>query len=182
MKVTLAYQSSVLLAAGALLLLQTSSSEAVQPTKPAASDVMKLSGCLRSSAAGDSKTTPQPVVYTLDVAAAHDQKGAAAPSGAPAERAEAKSRAPLKPAAYSITAPASVGLAAHVNHRVELTGRMIEGTATTTGTPGPPSPETAEAVDPTAAASNRTFEVQSLRMISATCPVPKAELDTESYF
>jgi hypothetical protein len=145
---------------------------AAQPTDSPHSGVIKLSGCLRSSAAGDTKTAPQPVIYTLDVAAASDEAGTAKAATAK-QRAEGKSRAPLKAATYTITAPAAIGLAAHVNHRVELTGRMRENIATTTGTPGPPSPESPEASSPSAAAANRTFEVESLKMLSTSCP-PRA--------
>jgi putative transposase len=35
-----------------------------------------------------------------------------------------------------------------------------------------PSAEAAEVIDPTAAAANRTFDVESLKMLSPTCPAP----------
>lgn len=168
MNVRSAYRFLGLLVTG-VVLLWAAPFEVVraQSAKPA-SELMTLTGCLRSSAAGDSKTAPQPVVYTLDVAATPQGKSKAAPG----QPAGPKSRAPLTPSQYTLSAPAAVGLATHVNHRVELKGRMREGNATTTGTPGKPSPETAQAVDPIAAAANRTFHVESLKMISATCPAP----------
>jgi hypothetical protein len=141
---------------------------AAQPAGTPTSHVMTLSGCLRSAAAGDTRTAPQPVIYTLDVSAAKNEAGPG--QTASRKRAEGKSTAPLKPATYTIVAPAKIALANHVNHRVELTGRMREGNATTTGSPGPPSRETPEGSDPTAAAASRTFEVESLKMLATSCP------------
>ena len=146
----------------AALALSPFAALAAQAPAPAPTPQVTLTGCLRSSAVGDGKTGSQAVVYTLDVSAARGEKGGKGTT----------SSTPLTPALYTLVAARDVALAGHVNHRVELKGRMREGQTTTTGIPGKPSPEAAEVADPTAAAASRTFEVESLKMISATCPVP----------
>ena len=69
---------------------------------------------------------------------------------------------------YTLTAPASVQLQAHVGHKVEISGHLKELGA----------PKTGEAADRDAQAkppaqpggAHNTFEVASLRMVATTCP------------
>jgi hypothetical protein len=71
----------------------------------------------------------------------------------------------LEPAATA----SGVNLKAHANHKVELVGTVspAKGMAETPSASAPPSSTPGAA---TAQAARQQFSVQSLKMVSATCP------------
>lgn len=126
----------------------------------------KVTGCLRTAGGSEAAGT-QAVVYTLDTAATASGSAPNSPAGPPAgspgtlrQTAQAK-----KGPSYTLKAPESIGLAKHVNHTVELTGRLQHPPAATGRASSQPAPEPSGAAD----AAAQVLEVTALRMVSATC-------------
>jgi hypothetical protein len=76
-------------------------------------------------------------------------------------------------ASYSLTAVSTVNLAAHVNHKVEVSGtvmRDVSESPSATAAPTPPGtpPTTAGAI--AAAKATPTLRVTTLKMIATSCP------------
>ena len=75
------------------------------------------------------------------------------------------------PASYALHADASVDLAAHVNHKVAITGTIPPGAAKSSGAPSATAPATPGAASPMSASDmTPALKVTSVKMISATCP------------
>jgi hypothetical protein len=117
-----------------------------------------LTGCLRSSAADTAVAGPSGRIFTLEVMERPRPATDAAGASAPAQ--------PTK-TTYSLAAAEALGLAAHADHQVELTGRM-QAPAAAAPRPGEPAREPAS--QPAAGGGHRTFEVSTLKMVSAKCP------------
>jgi hypothetical protein len=117
-------------------------------TTPQPGDLV-LTGCLQSgpgdTTAGDSKGR----IYTLSVASAASPTAATPPS----EKTSAAS-----PEIYTLMAAEALGLAKHVGHQVQLTGRLQT-----------PAPQKDAAATAKPGGAHRTFEVSSLKMIAAKC-------------
>jgi hypothetical protein len=74
---------------------------------------------------------------------------------------------------YSLTAVSTVNLAAHVNHKVEVSGTVMRDvteppSATTAPAPAATPPTTAAAI--AAARATPTLRVTSLKMVATSCP------------
>jgi hypothetical protein len=124
--------------------------------KPA---VTILKGCLRSHPADTTVAGPSGRLYTLEVLETAARPAAGSPTAEPAPPATSKTT-------YSLDAPESVGLAAHADHEVALTGRL-QTPSTPTKSPGA-APAAAER-KPAAGGGHRTFHVSELKMISTKC-------------
>jgi hypothetical protein len=153
-----------------MMSLATVASAAQQPVPPSAptpgqkpapaaeaQPVTVLTGCLRSSGADTAVAGPSGRIYTLEVVEP------------PAKSSTTPSTATNPPVAtkttYSLAAAESLGLAKHVDHEVQLTGKLqAPSTAATPPAPGPGTDR-----KPTAGGGHRTFEVTALKMIANKC-------------
>jgi hypothetical protein len=152
---------AIVLFAGTSLLAQTQSQPTGQPNIPQAGEA--LTGCLRSSPSGTSAADARDIVYTLEQTETATDKpsttpGAAAapPSGGSSSKVGSSSKT-----VYTLAAPASVGLARHVGHEVQLTGRMQ---------PAPAQSGASGAQDVKPGGAHNTFQVSALKMVSMNCP------------
>ena len=132
----------------------------------------EIAGCLRSSNSGASNASQSSVVYTLQERTNPNAKPpAATPGTAAAETSPNRSAATATPSdsTYTLSAPASVGLANHVGHKVVLTGHLQPsgGDANAPAAPGASSTRTQPA--PPAGGAHRTLQISALKMISTTC-------------
>jgi hypothetical protein len=166
---------SLTLMGGSAVLAQSrggSPQELAHTRQGAPTDETKLTGCLRSTSSGPASGT-QTVAYSLDTTPPASQAaGKPSPAGPPAGSQGSMRRVgeSARAQSYALQAAESVGLSKHVNHRIEVTGRLRQETPTTAaGRTAKPSPESAEASDPSAASSNQVIEVTAIRMISASC-------------
>jgi hypothetical protein len=173
--------ATALLAGSTSLLAQTgapaTAAPSTQPPSPdraaaqaGAQGTATVSGCLRTMRADTSVADPKGQIYTIEVVkeggAASDERGTPVPGTA----------APLT---YTLNAAESVGLAKHVGHYVQLTGRVRPVAATTgaaaSGTTGTAKPATGAATTSAAPGAKpgaaQTFDVTGLKMIAAKCPV-----------
>jgi hypothetical protein len=132
-----------------------------QPTPPAqapaasaaehADKAMKVSGCLKAGA-----TAGTFELATSKRAKASDAANPAQPPASPSSQAPAQdAMAKAGPRNVMLSAGAGVDLAAHLNHQVELGGTWQQSMASS--------------VSADAAKSGKTFNVTSVKMISATC-------------
>ena len=130
----------------------------------------EIAGCLRSSYNGASNATPSSVVYTLEERTNPNAKAPAATSGTAVVDTSPRSAATATPSnsTYTLSAPASVGLANHVGHKVLLTGHLqtSSGDANASANPRPSSTATHPAP---AGGAHRTLQISALKMISTTC-------------
>ena len=141
---------------------------AEQPTAANAADTT-IVGCLAQSTAGDVYTLTIAPATTADVIGAAgpadnagDAARAAGAAAPPSDAARATSRAPAStsaPATYTIVGIAADQLKAHVNHQVELKGRVSIASAA------------AAAVQSRSAV--KEFRASSVKMLNATCPPAK---------
>src|SRR5688572_17085576 len=122
-----------------------------KPTTPASStmsgDKVTYTGCIK---AGTTEGT-----WVLENA--ETQKAGAPASGAVGTSGTSKMSLNLDPAA-------SVNLKGHANHKVELVGTVSKGGAASS------SASTPGAAGTQAAGQGQRFSVESLKMVSATCP------------
>ena len=178
------FSIAVALATGIPLLAQTPSPSTGQPptqkpTSPATAQAGEtmLTGCLRSSHADQGAADSKGVVFTLEVTEATGTRPAPSlEAGAPPPPAAASKTT------YTLNGPESLGLAKHVNHEVQLTGRMQASSATMRSTERPQStPPATQTPSPTTGGAkpvagggggHRTFEVAALKMVSANCSQP----------
>jgi hypothetical protein len=131
-----------------------------QPTPPAqapaaaaehAEKATKVSGCLKAGA-----TAGTFELATGKKAKASDAANPAQPPASPSSQAPAQdAMAKAGSRNVMLSAGAGVDLAAHLNHQVELAGTWQQSMAS--------------AVSADAAKSGKTFNVTSVKMISATC-------------
>ena len=139
------------------LLLVAAPAQAQQPAAQEKPPTTVLTGCLKSSGADTAVAGPSGRIYTLEVTEA--------PPAAAAATATATSNPPVaSKTTYSLSAAESLGLAKHVEHEVELTGRLQAPAATTT-TPAATTP----ASPPKAGGAHRTFEVSAVKMVAVKC-------------
>jgi hypothetical protein len=138
-----------------ILLSATTPLLAQQPPATDKPPVTVLTGCLRSSGADTAVAGPDGRLYTLEVTEAPAKPDATTTTGTTPPVASKTS--------YSLAAPASVGLAKHDGHEVQLTGSLqAPSTPATTSSPaGTPAPKPGGA--------HRTFNVTALKMIAAKC-------------
>ena len=120
---------------------------------------MVITGCLK--AGPNPSGVPDSTTYTLEpIETAPAPRSAAAPAEAPIAKPKSGTR-------YTLTAPASVRLQAHVGHKVEISGHLQEL--------GAPSAKATTEREPQASpaqpgGAHNTFEVASLRMVATACP------------
>jgi len=130
----------------------------------------EIAGCLRSSHSGASNATELSVVYTLQERINPNAKAPAATSGTTVVETSPRNAAPPTPSnsTYTLSAPASVGRANHVGHKVLLTGHLQTsgGDANAPAASGPSSTATHPAP---AGGAHRTLQISALKMISTTC-------------
>lgn len=124
----------------------------VQSTQPAANPITVLSGCLRQSRADTTTANEKGVIYTLE---AETQK---LPTSPPPEG----SGPVTTTGRYALSFEESVDLSKHVNHHVEVRGRMLPKSDT-----GPSSGSAAS--KPLPGAAQQMFHVTALKMISPKC-------------
>lgn len=137
------------------LLFTTSPLLAQQPAATEPQPVTMLTGCLRSSGADTAVAGPEGRLYTLEVTDAPTKPDATTTTGATPPVATKTT--------YSLAAPASVGLAKHDGHEVQLTGSLQAPStpASASGTGKTPAPKPGGA--------HRTFNVTALKMIADKC-------------
>ena len=135
-----------------LLLLAPSSALAQQPDVDKAPMTL-LTGCLRSSGADTAVAGPSGRIYTLEVSETPPVSGTTTGTTPPV----------ASKTTYSLSAAESVGLAKHVDHEVQLTGRLQTPTAPAASSGASP------AAQPKAGGAHRTFEVTALKMVAAKC-------------
>ena len=144
-------QSAILVAA----LLVPSAASAQQPESSEKPPTTILTGCLRSSGADTAIAGPSGRLYTLEVVEAPPRPAATPTTGATAPRASKTT--------YSLAAEESVGLAKHVDHEVQLTGRLQAPSS-------PPSPPgAAKTSESKPGGAHNTFNVTAVKMISIKC-------------
>ena len=207
---------NIFAACGALVIagFTLSASQTPAPTQPppgtppstptAAGGTVTVTGCLKpwtgaaSSSAASTATagTAQYVLTDIDHKSSGMSSGSTAPGSTPSATGTAATGTPGAMAQrgeggmdheYLVRADsASVNLSQHVNHKVELTGRVTKADASRTGaastpatpgTPGTPStgtpstgtPATGRPQDSTKP-DKPTLSVSALKMVSATCP------------
>ena len=130
-----------------------------QPARPAEPSSMSsanrvtYTGCLKPGT-----TTGTFILENAEVAA---RPGASSPGTVGTSGAKTMS--------FDLEPAANVNLKAHANHKVELVGTLSAGKGTTEAPPSaaPPSRTPGAA---TAHAARQQFSVQSLKMVSSTCP------------
>jgi hypothetical protein len=137
------------------------------PSSSAAPGEMTLTGCLQKTADGFALANVMADSKSPGGAAAPTGTAGAATPGAASSAAGATSTWNLK----------GGDLAAHVGHRIAVTGKAAaasSGAATTTGAAGAtttdPASRPAAGAAGASASSARTLEVASVKMIAATCP------------
>jgi hypothetical protein len=125
-----------------------------------------VAGCLRTMRADTATADPKGQIYTIEVVkedgAASDERGTPVPDTSPATT-------------YALSAPASVGLATHVGHYVQLTGKLrpistTDSSTTSAGAKPPAAGATSSSAPGATPGGSRTFEVAGLKMLSAKCP------------
>ena len=121
-----------------------------QQDQKAATPITVLSGCLRQSRADTTTANQKGVIYTLE-ATAQKLPTSPAPEGSGPIKIDDR---------YALSFDASVDLSKHVNHRVEVRGRLLPIEA---GNKSPAAPK------PLPGAAEKMFHVTELKMISATC-------------
>jgi hypothetical protein len=126
---------------------------------PAADKPMTLTGCLRSAPSADPRgSAGKPPIYTLEVMPAETVPPATATSSSSSSSGAAGTResGAVKPTTYTLVAAEKVGLANHIEHRVEVTGQLQ-----------PAAKPGAQGSKPGGA--HNTFEVTALKMIASQC-------------
>ncbi len=126
---------------------------------------MTLLGCLRGA------TNPtmeiKGTIYTLEVIA--KSTGTPGPTvatpGAGDQAVAAKT-----PTRYTLVADESVGLTKHIDHRVEITGRLKAVSAPLSASTPERGQSQGKQQAPSLGGAHNTFEVSALKMVSASCP------------
>ena len=147
------------------------SSTAAQPQS--AAGTVTIQGCLKPSASAPMGSTPSgttPGATGTSGAGATqflltDAKMGSGSSSAPSGATGTAGAAGAKDDEYVLRAEsASVNLAAHLNHQIEITGRLASSGSTATGTtPG------ATGATGTSSTSRQTVTVTAVKMIAAEC-------------
>jgi hypothetical protein len=134
------------LAASSLISGGTLAQEPQQSEKP----VTILVGCLRESRADTATANTKGVIYTLE---ADTQKlpTSPAPEGSGPIKVDGR---------YALSFEDSVDLSKHVNHKVEVWGRLLPR----------PTRDAQTAAKPLPGAAEQMFHVTTLKMVAATCP------------
>ena len=121
-----------------------------QQDQKAVTPITVLSGCLRESRADTTTANPKGVIYTLE-ATAQKLPTSPAPEGSGPIKVDDR---------YALSFEPAVDLSKHVNHQVEVRGRMLP-----IDPPGKPD----TLAKPLPGAADKMFHVTELKMISATC-------------
>lgn len=170
MRHTIAATCGACAIAGISVLAQTPSTQPPSSTPPAqaaqasSGSSITLTGCLKpwtGTAHQGSAASP-----------ADDKRSAHAGVKYMLSNIEGQAAAGTTPASYALHADASVDLAAHVNHKVAITGTIAPGAATSSaGAPPATTPAQPGAASPMSASDmTPSLKVTSVKMISATCP------------
>jgi hypothetical protein len=128
------------------------------PAQPATTPpaIMTISGCLR--AGPNPSMVPDSVTYTLEPI---ETAPVVSPGGAEPARPKTGTR-------YTLTTTASsLDLKPHVGHKIEITGHLKD---LSTADPGTRPDRDPQAKPPQPGGAHNTFEVSSMKMVSATCP------------
>ena len=153
--------------ASVLSSAQTSPSRPNSPNTPESTGQtaeMTILGCLRG--ATNPTMEMKGTIYTLELL---EKSTGASGTTAPVTGKE-KEPAPKTASRYTLVAAESIGLAKHVNHQVELTGRLKEPPGSASASrPERGQREGQQKPSPPGGAHN-TFEVSALKMVSASCP------------
>jgi hypothetical protein len=132
---------------------------AVTEPRPPADTI--LTGCLRSSGADVAVAGPSGRLYTLEVTEAAKPSTEATAAGATTGSGSKVT--------YSLSVPSSIDLEKHADHEVQLTGRL-QPPSTPRPPAGSPTTTAAPSQKPQPGGAHRTFQVASIKMISAKCP------------
>lgn len=139
---------------------------AQRPTTPAAPATqaaqpgkVTYTGCLKPGATADSWTLENAEVSAVG-ASAKAEGASSAPQGATATAGRAPSNTIL-----ALTVKPTENLKPHANHKIEVVGTVSvsDASAKTTGAPAP-------GASAAATAPRQNFNVESFKMVSATCP------------
>jgi hypothetical protein len=164
----------VLVLAASVLL--TSTTVTVAQDKTSGDQPMTLTGCLISTPNPDpAGSVGKPPIYTMEVAASSPAPASGTSTASPTGKAPSSSSA-AKPTVYTLSAAESIGLAKHVNHLVEVTGRL-QTTQSQSTAKVPPATAGAKPAEPESKAggAHNTFEVTALKMVSASCKQPPGQ-------
>ena len=143
---------AALAAAVSLIQADLGAQEAQKAQKPE-NPITVLSGCLRETRADTTTANTEGVIYTLE-AEVQKLPTSPAPEGSGPIKREGR---------YALSFEKSVDLSKHVNHQVEVRGRMLPRPAMER------ADETGKAPKPLPGAAEQMFHVTTLKMISATC-------------
>jgi hypothetical protein len=139
----------MLIAALAAILI--SGSSMAQEAQPSDTPMTVLSGCLRESRADTTTANKKGVIYTLE-AGTQKLPTSPAPEGSGPVKINGR---------YALSFEESVDLSKHVNHQVEVRGRIL---------PRPtPDAGAGTTAKPLPGAAEHMFHVTALKMISANC-------------
>ena len=136
------------------LAVGTATVSGQQPSDSEKQPVTVLTGCLRSSGADTAIAGPSGRLYTLEVVEPPAKPGATSTGSTPPVASKTT---------YSLSAAESVGLAKHVDHEVQLTGRLQAPSTDASST------ATSSASQSKPGGAHRTFQVTALKMVAAKC-------------
>lgn len=175
MKNTIAAACGAWAIAGICVVAQTPAGQSSPSTPPgqtarsAEGSSITVTGCLRPwTAAADRGATPSP--------AAAD-RGSDSAGKFILSNVDANSAAGVTHASYVLKADASVDLAAHLNHKVEITGTLTppahsasDKSSSSAASPGQPQEKAAaSAASATAPGKTPMLKVQGVKMVADTC-------------
>ena len=129
------------------------------PARPA--EPSSMSSANRVTYTGCIKPGTTTGTFVLDNAELATRPGASSPGTVGTSGAKTMS--------FDLEPAASVNLKAHANHKVELVGTLSDAKGTAEAPPSAAPPSSAPGAA-TAHAARQQFNVQSLKMVSSTCP------------
>lgn len=142
---------SLIAAVAAASCMVASGAGAQEPQQPG-NPITVLSGCLRQGRADTTTATAKGVIYTLE-AATQKLPTSPAPEGSGPIKMDGR---------YALSVDQSVDLSKHVNHHVEVTGRLLPR-------PGSKGDDTTTETKPLPGAAEQMFHVTALKMVAANC-------------
>lgn len=185
-KILLSSLSAVALAAAAVSAQTPSAPGSTQPSPPATGKPITVTGCLKSGSSTTGSTTAtgntsaaQFMLTNVDAEAG----AAAAKPGAPGTPEAGRSGTMPASKSYALRTPGgSPNLAAHIDHKVSVTGTVStdsDMSDKTPGRPGAPETEGRPGSVPSPGTTARpgsdpermpTLTVTTVRMVATTCP------------
>ena len=137
------------------------------PARPSSKSPLKLTGCIERGPAASGASTvvppgspPPPPMYKLTHVDAATLKGAM-PDRAAGTAGEATE--------IGLRADSKLQLADHVDHKVELTGKIVAGKPTTKPATGTAKGTTTAGATTAGITEVPVFEVTSVKMVASTC-------------